>query len=617
MAGDSFDKLLRAVARAPAVSIAELDLSGRRLGRFRVRRRLGSGGMGVVYQAWDERLSRVVALKVLRAVHMRSDGHRARLCEEARRAAAMSHPSIATVFDVDEHEGITFMALELVAGEPLRALIDRRALSVDRTLDVLQRVAGGLACAHRAGIVHRDLKPDNVMVSETGGVKLLDFGLASLVGASRPSASMGPSDGAPGVERIGTPGYMAPEQGGGAADARADVFSFGVVAREMLASAPPSEARSALGRALRALADRCMAPSPGARPRDGAELVTRLEALSRAAGGAPRGVGAPAVLAALAAATVALVAVAMHGDRGLGPSESRSAGTTSAQRAEEALAPGERKQVSDARASARGPRAAAGEEVASGPEAAGDPRRLEPEGAAAAVAIAPGDVVGEVDEGLAEDTPGQGNGSARSGAPSSRLPVTLHVDRWGKVVATVDLGKLRSGPRGLVMPGLGAGPAVAGAVAAPSAEAEAEVYVENEGGAVLRLAIRLGPTGSGPVALEIPGTGEPEPGRPAGGGMDGGVGTNPMATLGIGASVAVAALDAVGAEMWSVLLCSGALPDRLSVRLDDLGRFVVAGAGSGEAEAFAVIDADGGVAELGAGVSACAGIGEQGLAAEL
>ena len=613
MAGDSFEKLLRAVARAPAVSIAELDLSGRRLGRFRVRRRLGSGGMGVVYEAWDERLSRVVALKVLRAVHMRSDGHRARLCEEARRAAAMSHPSIATVFDVDEHEGITFMALELVAGEPLRALIDRRALSVDRTLDVLQRVAGGLACAHRAGIVHRDLKPDNVMVAETGGVKLLDFGLASLVGSSRGSPSTVPGDGASTAERIGTPGYMAPEQGGGAADARADVFSFGVVAGEMLASARPAEARSPCGRALRALADRCTAPSPGARPRDGAELLTRLEALSRAAGRGPRRLGAPAALAAVAAATVALAAVGMHAERGLGSSENPSPGAGEGQRAAEARATEERRQAPEARASVRGPRAPAAEEIASGAEAPADPRRLEPEGPA--VTIAPSDEVGEA---LLEDAPHQGAASSRGGAPTSRLPVTLRVDRWGKVVATVDLGSLRTGPGALVMPGLGAGPHGAGDAPEAEAEAEAEVYVENEGGAVLRLAIRLAPTGRTPVAaLEIPGTGEPGRGTPAGAGLDGGVETNPWAALGAGASVAVAALDAVGVESWSVLLCSGALPDALSVRLDDHGRFVVEGIGSGEASAFALVEADGRIVDLGAGVSACPGIGERSLSAEL
>jgi hypothetical protein len=616
MAGDPFDKVLRAVARAPAVSISELDLSGRRLGRFLVRRRLGSGGMGVVYEAWDERLSRVVALKVLRAVHMRSDGHRARLCEEARRAAAMSHPSIATVFDVDEHEGITFMALELVSGEPLRALIDRGGLSVDRIFDVLQRVAGGLACAHRAGIVHRDLKPDNVMIAATGGVKLLDFGLAGLAGATRRSSSAASSAGASSVERVGTPGYMAPEQRNGAADARADVFSFGVVAREMLASASPSAARSPLWRALRALADRCTKHSPGARPRDGAELVEKLEALAPAASGASRRLGAPALLAALAAAPLAFAAAGMHTERRLDSSQHPSPRATEVTRTEEARATDDSRQVPDARASLGGPPMAASEETASAAEAPSGPRWLQPEGPA--VAIAPGDEL----EAFIDGVPDEDWESLRSGAVASKLPVTLRVDRWGKVVATVDLGRLRAGPRALVMPGLGDG--LDGASAAPeaAAEAEAEVYVENEGGAVLRLAIRLAPTGPTPVAgLEVPGTGEPEPGRPAGGGLDGGVGTNPMGKpgvgVGVGASVAVASLDPVGAELWTVRLCSGALPDVLSVRLDDQARFVIESRGSGEAGAFAALDADGRVVDVGAGVSPCPGSGAESFVAEL
>lgn len=629
MAADSFDDLLRAVARAPAVSIAELDLSGRRLGRFRVRRRLGSGGMGVVYEAWDERLARVVALKVLRAAHMRSAAHRARLREEARRAAAVSHPSIATVFDVDEHEGIGFIALELVVGQPLRALIEQRALSVDDVLDALRRVAAALACAHRAGIVHRDLKPENVMVAASGEVKLLDFGLASAAGAP-PARGEAASRGRARPERIGTPGYRAPEQGGDVVDARADVFSFGVVAREMLASVPAGT-HSTTARALRALAERCASAAPAARPRDGAELVARLEMLAPPRRSARR-LGAPALFGALAATTVAVIVAGMQTERpDLGPSQA-APHAAEAPVADGVPTPRPRSRRLAARVHGESERAPSRDPGALGEESAEALTIIDTEGHA--VAIGPDDALrepGATGRVIADVGFGGGAASLEQGGLAAKLPVTLRVDRSGKVVATVDLGALRVRPRPGLSARASAGRERAGSLsaahegaAATEAEAEAEVYVEDDKGAVLRLAIRLEPEVRSPSdPIGAAGSSEPEPGRPLATDADGGLGTNPLGkpTVGVGVTVvaldAFDALDALDGQLWTLRLCAGALPESLEVRLDDHGQLVLEGAGAAGPDTLAVVSAGGAILELGRQVSACAGVGAQPAAVEL
>src|SRR5580704_3025656 len=158
----SLASLLRDVASAP--DRMPTDLSGQRVGRYIVTRLLGRGGMGIVYEAVDDKLGRAVALKVLPARFAESDERRQRFLREARSAAAVTHPNIATVYDVDEAEGHVFIAMELVSGQSVRALL-AIGISIPEALRIARAVALGLGRAHARGIVHRDLKPENVMVT--------------------------------------------------------------------------------------------------------------------------------------------------------------------------------------------------------------------------------------------------------------------------------------------------------------------------------------------------------------------------------------------------------------------------------------------------------------------
>ena len=198
-----------------------------RLGRYELVKRIGQGGMGVVYLAHDPLLDRNVAIKLLA---IESSELRERFGREARAAGSLNHPNIVHVYDVGEDEGRSFIAMEYVAGETLADVINRNAsLKLSRKLTITLELCAGLAHAHRMGIVHRDVKPANVMLDESGTVKILDFGLA------RPLVL-----GAPGLTRnsqmIGTPHYMAPEQiQGGVIDKRTDVYGVGLVLYELLA----------------------------------------------------------------------------------------------------------------------------------------------------------------------------------------------------------------------------------------------------------------------------------------------------------------------------------------------------------------------------------------------
>ena len=215
-------------ALSPAPELA----SGQVLGHFRIESQIGQGGMGAVYRAWDEKLQRTVAIKVLADGRLSNQASRQRFLREARAASALNHPGIVTIHEVASDDGFDFIAMELVEGESLDLRIPKKGLPLKQALDYAVQIATALAKAHAAGIIHRDLKPSNVMVTPEGRVKLLDFGLARRVHTGDGSGSTMTRAG----EIMGTPAYMSPEQAEGRPlDARSDIFSFGAVLYEMLA----------------------------------------------------------------------------------------------------------------------------------------------------------------------------------------------------------------------------------------------------------------------------------------------------------------------------------------------------------------------------------------------
>lgn len=228
-----------------------LPLLGRMLKQYRIESILGQGGMGVVYRAHDQKLQRPVALKLLTPEVIADPNRRKRFLLEARAAARVSHPAIAQVHDVDEDDGLIFIAIELVEGATLRELIQRGELDLLGALDLALQVAGGLAKAHQAGIVHRDIKPGNVMVTPDGHAKILDFGLAKLVDLEASTIASGELSQLSTLDHTqvgtikGTPAYMSPEQvKGQPADTRSDLFSFGVMLFEMVTGQSPFQRAS-------------------------------------------------------------------------------------------------------------------------------------------------------------------------------------------------------------------------------------------------------------------------------------------------------------------------------------------------------------------------------------
>jgi len=225
-----------------------LDMVGRTLMHYKVVAELGAGGMGVVYEALDLRLDRRVALKILPADKTDDQQRRARFLHEARTASALNDPHIVTIFDIFTVDDTDVLVMELVPGRTLREILNDGPMPLAKALDIALQVAEGVGVAHTAGIVHRDLKPGNVMVSERGRVKVLDFGLAKLVGdslADRPT-TLAPATLAGML--VGTVDYMSPEQArGDPIDARSDVFSLGSMLYEMIAGARPFTAGHALG----------------------------------------------------------------------------------------------------------------------------------------------------------------------------------------------------------------------------------------------------------------------------------------------------------------------------------------------------------------------------------
>jgi serine/threonine protein kinase/tetratricopeptide (TPR) repeat protein len=276
-------------------------LAGARLGEYEVQSLLGSGGMGVVYRARDERLGREVAIKVL-PPFFASDRERLRRFEqEARAAAALNHPNILAVYQLGTYEDSPYLVSELLEGETLRARIKRGPIPLQEVLDYARQIVSGLAAAHEKGVVHRDLKPENLFLTRDGQVKILDFGLAKQkhpepateTRSAMPATAVGVV--------MGTVGYMSPEQvRGQAADFRSDIFAFGAILYEMfsgrrafigessadVASAilkedPPGLSKTIVGvpHSLDGIVRRCMEKNPEQRFPSAIELSAALRAI--------------------------------------------------------------------------------------------------------------------------------------------------------------------------------------------------------------------------------------------------------------------------------------------------------------------------------------------------
>jgi eukaryotic-like serine/threonine-protein kinase len=226
-----------------------MDMIGRSLKQYSLLEQLGEGGMGVVYKAQDTVLGRFVAIKVLPPAQLLDDNLRQRFHREARAASALNHPSVVTIYETGSVDGIDFIAMEYVTGRTLQSLLRFRRLSVEEAAGYAAQVADALARAHAAGVVHRDIKPGNIMVTEDGLVKVLDFGLARLNEMTQAAAADGATQtfltraGA----IMGTVAYMSPEQASGQeAGPQSDIFSLGVVLFQMLSGELPFAANSQL-----------------------------------------------------------------------------------------------------------------------------------------------------------------------------------------------------------------------------------------------------------------------------------------------------------------------------------------------------------------------------------
>lgn len=242
-----------------------------RVGSYEIEYEIGRGGMGIVYCARDVRLGRRVALKALPPVHDADAGLRERLRREARAAATISHPAVATVYALEEIDGRLFIASEFIEGHTLRSEIDRGPIEPTRAVSIAADVARALCAAHDAGIVHRDLKPENVLITGGGTVKVVDFGIAH-VDNNRTRLTR-PGD------AVGTPAYMAPEQLiGGDSDGRADIYALGIVLSEMVSGRHPLvPAPRTLATFASDVVRRCMQTDPKDRYQSARALLEALE----------------------------------------------------------------------------------------------------------------------------------------------------------------------------------------------------------------------------------------------------------------------------------------------------------------------------------------------------
>lgn len=274
--------------------------AGGSVGPYHIVRQLGAGGMGVVWLAEDTRLNRKVALKTVKSSAADTTEGRQRLMREARAAAALNHPHIATVHDVLDIEGKVVVVFEYVEGESLAARLHRGPLPVNESVEIAWQLADALAAAHAQGVIHRDLKPGNVVIGPDGRAKVLDFGIARLVPAGADISASVP--GTIGGGLVGTPGYAAPEQYlSRNVDGRADLYALGVMIYEMIAGRRPFSGHDAVAIVtsvlrdaapklkgattvpvpprLEALVSRLLDRDPHRRPASGEEVLVELSPL--------------------------------------------------------------------------------------------------------------------------------------------------------------------------------------------------------------------------------------------------------------------------------------------------------------------------------------------------
>jgi serine/threonine protein kinase len=210
------------------------------LAHYNLLDRLGEGGIGEVFRARDTKVGRTVALKVVAPAIERDRARLARLLEDARTAMALSHPNIATLFDVGEAGGAHYLAYEFAAGRTLRDECGGASMNVRRALDLAVQIADGVASGHASGVLHGDLRPDTIMVTGKGSAKVLDFGLAEWTKGGEIRARAARSSGSLPAEAASVIDYLSPEQVlGGSVDTRSDVFTLGTIAYEMLTGRNP------------------------------------------------------------------------------------------------------------------------------------------------------------------------------------------------------------------------------------------------------------------------------------------------------------------------------------------------------------------------------------------
>jgi len=271
----------------------QLLMIGKTISHYKILEKLGEGGMGIVYRGRDTKLDRTVALKFLPPELTRDPSARERFVQEAKAASALDHPNICTIHEIDEVEGQTFIAMACVEGQTLKQKIASGPLKLEEAVGVAVQIAQGLEEAHEKGITHRDIKSSNIIVTQKGQAKIMDFGLAKLAGGSGVTST---------GTIVGTAAYMSPEQiGGREVDSRTDIWSLGVVLYEMVTGQLPfkgeylpaliysilndrprlmSSLREDVPRGLECVVERALSKSPGDRYASVGDLLAELRALS-------------------------------------------------------------------------------------------------------------------------------------------------------------------------------------------------------------------------------------------------------------------------------------------------------------------------------------------------